>query len=243
MELVAFLRILWVRRILVGVGILVAVGAGVLVGRKAEARTAASGASVSTLALMLDTTNSQLVGAAPFGASTLPTRAVLLADAVTADAATRTVARRAGVAVKDIAVSGPAARRLPPVDSPLVSQVYRIASGWTAPYTVNVLADAMTPIVKVEAVAPDAAHAARLARAAGSTLRSTLVRDDGHRSHGFVLDTVSPLTTKALPVKSSHKSLIMAAGTIATFLLWCAGVVLVAGLLRRLADLLRPRPA
>lgn len=243
MELASVFRLLWARRILAGLGIVVALAAGVLAGHKAQARSAAAGGTVSTLALMLDTSDSQLIAAAPAGAWTLPHRASLLADAVASDAAVRATARRAGVPAKDLAVLGPAARRLPAVDSPLVSQVYRLASTWAAPYTVNVFADNVTPIIKVQAQAPTPARAARLARAAGDTLRSTLVLDDGRDKGGFVLDTVAPLRTKHLPVKSSHASLMMVAGALATFVFWCAGIVLAVSLGRRVLALRRPRPA
>jgi hypothetical protein len=243
-ELVAMLRLLWSWRIVAGLGVVVAVAAGVLAGSKAEARTAAGSATVSGFALMLDTEESQLVAAAPDGAWTLPTRAFLLADAIAGDTATATIARDAGVAEAELAVLGPSARKVPSVDSPLVSKVYAVTSSSAAPYVVNVLADNMTPIIKVEASAPDTAGTERLARAVEGALRDMLVRHDADHKHGFVLDAVTPLRTKKLPAPSSHARLLTVAAALMTFVLWCAGVVLAAGLARRLRGHAQsPRPA
>jgi hypothetical protein len=232
MELLAMLRILWDRRIIVGLGVIVAVAAGVFAGRHAQA-SAGSGGSVSTLRMVLDTVDSQLVAAAPHGSETLPTRALLLAETMAGDGATRSIGRGAGLPSGQLSVLGPSARKIPPVDTPLVSQVYLLASGASTPYVVSVLADQVTPIITIHAQAADRARAGRLARAAGATLRSQLLRQDGHRSHGFVLDTVAPVRTEDV-VTHSHRRLMMLAGAVATFGLWCVGIVLGAAVTRRL---------
>jgi hypothetical protein len=232
MELVAIIRVLWARRILVGVGIIVAVAAGVLAGRKADAG-ATSGGGAASMSLMLDTTDSQLVEAAPWESSDLPDRAFLLADVLPRDAAVGSVAHRAGVPVGQLLILTPAARNLPQVDSPLVAPTYQLESTAAAPYTVNVFADKTTPIVKLVTQAPDVASAARVTRAVAATLHSLAVHDDGHGEHGFVLRTVASLRTKALPAPSPHAQVLMVAGALATFVFWCTGVVLAHALVRR----------
>jgi hypothetical protein len=241
MELVAILRILWDRRIVVALGVVVAVAAGMLAGRQSQGD--AGGASgVGYLRMVLDTSDSQLVEAAPKGAESLPTRATLLADTLATDTGTSIVARAAGVPREHLVVLGPAATRTPVVDSPLVARVGEAAAVPAAPYVVDVIADGQTPIVLIGAQAPDRARAARLARAAAAGLRSLLLRKDGTRSRGFVLDTVTPLVTKAV-VSRPRTRLAMTAAAAATFGCWCVCVVLgagIAGRMRRRRTAARP---
>src|SRR4051794_124588 len=217
MELLAILRILWDRRVIVGLGGIVAVA----VGRRAGQGAAAPPRAVGSMSMMLDTTDSQLVEAAAYGTDQLPKRAALLADGLTSDSATATIAREAGVPDGQLAVLGPSARQIPQVDTPLVSDVYAVASTASTPYVVNVLADQITPIVKIDAQAPNGQKATRLIQASRSVLRSLLLRDDGEHSHGFVLDTVVPLRTKPAPAASSHRRLMMAGAAVAVFGTWC----------------------
>ena len=62
MELVAILRALWRRRLLLGIGFAVIAAIAVMLGANAATRT-----GKATTRLMLDTRNSQLVGASPSG--------------------------------------------------------------------------------------------------------------------------------------------------------------------------------
>ncbi|HEX4692753.1 MAG TPA: hypothetical protein VH276_18780 [Solirubrobacteraceae bacterium] len=238
MELLVMLHILWRRRILVGVGVLLAVAVGILAGSHVQATT--NGGSVSSLRMVLDTVDSQLVAAAPNGSATLPTRALLLAETMATDRATRAIGRRGHVARGQLTVLGPSSRKIPPVDTPLVSQVYLLASSASTPYVVSVFADQVTPIITIEAQAADGARSATLARAAGTTLRSQLLLEDGHRSDGFVLDTVAPVRTKHV-VTHSHRRLMMLAGAVGTFGFWCVCIVLGVALHRR-ARSVTPRP-
>jgi hypothetical protein len=240
MELVAILRVLWDRRVVVAVGIVVAVGVGMLAGRAAQAGgTGASG--VGYLRMVLDTADSQLVEAAPKGAESLPTRAALLANALATEAGTAMVAREAGVAKEQLDVVGPSATRIPVVDSPLVTRVSAAASAPVAPYVVDLIADEQTPIIMIGAKAPDVARTARLTRAAAAGLRSLLVAKDGTRSRGFVLDTVTRVTTRRV-VSRPRTRLAMAAGAAATFGFWCVCVVLAAATARRMRQRRALRP-
>ena len=77
MELLAIAHLLWERRILVALGAVVAVAAALLVGRAMSGPGPGYGSGA--VRVVLDTTDSQLVKAAPVGAATLPMRARLLA--------------------------------------------------------------------------------------------------------------------------------------------------------------------
>jgi hypothetical protein len=237
MELVEVTRLLWGRRIIVGIGLVLAVVVGLLAGRGSA--HAAPSTGLGTVQLLFDTSDSQLAEAAPLGADTLPMRAALLADTLATDTGRAAVARAVGVPMQQLAILGPSTRALPPVETPLVTQS-AVAAVAKQPYVVDVFADEVTPIISIEAHAPDAERARSLAGAAAAGLRSLSVADDPSQSHGFVLDTVTPLRAKALAGPGRHRSMMMVAGAIATFALWCCGVVLLAAVSRRRR--VRPRP-
>jgi hypothetical protein len=228
-ELLLVLHRLWERRIIVALGVLMAVAAGLLAGRSGQA----PGSAVGTVRMLLDTTDSQLVKGAPTAADTLSTRAALLADDLASDTGSRIVAQRAGVHDEQLAILGPSARMVPPLDSPLVGRLSVATSSASAPYVVDVFADGLTPIISIEAHAADAARAGRLADAAAGGLQALLVADDSHGSRGFVLDKVAALRTKHVVGASPHRRLLMVAGALVVFGFWCMCVVVVDGTSRR----------
>ena len=232
MELVAIVRILWQRRAIVAIGVALAVPAGVLAARHADRQASGSVTGVSLQRVVLDTTRSQLIGADPKGASTLPTRAALLADAASTKAGTRLVSRAAGARQDQVAVLGPAVTRIPVVDSPLVTRAFAAGSAVLAPYVVELFADGKTPIVTVRGHAPSAAESARLTRAAVSALRSLLVLKDGTHSRGFVFERVTPVVTRRLS-SHSHARIAMAGAALAAFASWCVCVVVAASVAGR----------
>lgn len=231
MELLALLRLLWDRRMLVAIGIVLAVAVGLLAGRH---RAATGSSALGSTRMVLDTADSQLVEAAPNGATTLSIRAELLADALSTDKGTARVAQAAGVPVGQLAVLGPAATTsVPQVSTPLVTAITSVATAPRSPYVVDLLADGMTPIISVAAYAPDRSRARKLAAAAAGALQSLLVEEDGSGTHGFALRTFVPVQTKQMPTASSHRRILMAGGAIFVFAFWCACVVLGTGVVRR----------
>jgi hypothetical protein len=231
MELVTFLQLLRERRVLVAIGVLLALAAGLLVGRASHDAGDTSRASAQ---MVLDTKNSQLVEAAPDGASMLPVRAFLLADTLATDSGRALIARAAGVPEKQLDVLGPSATGVPVVDSPLVTQVAGAVSDAGAPYVVNAVVDQVTPMILILANAPDGRTASKLATAAQGTLRSLLVHEDGHQTRGFALRTTSAVEVTPIP-GASRRRLMMVAAAAFVFGLWCTCIVLIAGTRQRLA--------
>jgi len=227
-DLAAVLGILWQRRFVVGLGIVVAVGAGLLLGQQIKDRDAAAGSIVGSVRMVLDTSDSQLVKAAPEGADTLPIRAALLANAMATKTASDVIARAAGVPAEQLVVVGPTAEKAPTLETPLVSQVKEATLSANAPFVVNVNADELTPIIAIETHAPEAAQVRRLTESAVAGLRSLLVAEDGSRSRGFVLDTAAPVRIERL-ANSSSATPVMIGGALATLLCWCIGIVVVVG--------------
>jgi hypothetical protein len=229
-ELLLILRILWDRRVVVAIGLLAAVAAGLAAG---HGRKAADANALGSLRMVLDTTDSQLVAAAPAGAGTLPTRATLLADTLSTGAGTALVARNAHLPADQVAVLGPDALSAPVAPSALATRVAAVASTTRTPYLVDVLADDVTPIISVAAYAPDRAQAGRLAAATGAALQTLLATKDATHSAGYVLHTFAQVRTRRLPAASTHQRVLMAGTAIALFGSWCACVVLATGTARR----------
>lgn len=229
MELLAVLRLLWDHRAIVTLGIVLALGAALVVGLHGSA---GSNSGVGRIQLLLDTTDSQLVTSAPKEADTLPKRAVLLADLLESDEGRASLARSAGVPEEQVVVFGPSDRIDPPVKSPLVTQASAAASVEHAPFVVNAFASEESPIITIESHAPNARRAADLAKGASTSLRTLLVAADGTQSRGFVLEVIAPLRIGHLASASNRRSLGFVTA-LAVFSLWCGCVVLVAGTARK----------
>jgi hypothetical protein len=197
----------------------------------------------------LDTPKSQLVKSAPSGADTLPWRASLLIHLMGTDTVQRQLAERLGVRLDEVAVVDPVLA-VPHIVASMPKRAAETAGFTVAPYVVTMnLRNSSLPIISVEAVAPDRAGAARLARAAAAVLeqqssttpipyRSKIKTGGGAplTTQPFLVERVAPVRTKAikeiaLPAKQLGIPFVL-------FALWCAGVILLPRLLRRRT----PRP-
>jgi hypothetical protein len=239
-ELIAIAQLLWQRRLLVALGAVLAVAAALLAGRALQDGT---GYGSGSARLVLDTSRSQLVEAAPAGAPTLPMRARLLAIKLASDAGRADIGRAAGVPTDQLTVLSPADKALPVVETPLVKQVGGAVSGANAPYVVELFTPEETPMISIKTSAVDPARARKLADAAQAGLHELLVEADRSESRGFVLRTVAPVRATWV-VTPSRRPYFMLAAALMVFCLWCGSVVLLAGVARRLRPLERaPRPA
>ena len=102
MELVAILRLLSRRPILVAVGAVMAIAVGVLAAGGPTKKSGAASARV-----VVDTAKSQLIYQAPTGADTLPWRSVLLADLAGSRPLTDRIANEVGIRRKELVVVHP----------------------------------------------------------------------------------------------------------------------------------------
>jgi len=173
MDFVTILRELWHRRALVLLVFGLAAAVAVMVAfrislpPKLESRKYVVG--ISTARVLIDTPNSQVVEVAPNGSDTLGSRASLLASLMVDGVVKSAIAERAGLRPEQlIAVSESGAEGSAPAKAPS-----RLASALTTKVITNSSGDQL-PIIDVEAQAPDAQRAARLANAAVSGLRAYL---------------------------------------------------------------------
>ena len=230
MELVAILRLLWARRILVGVGAVLATAAcAAAVAGPVATSLRPSALGIATARLFLDTPSSQLVRAAPKAVDTLPMRATLLADLLASEPIRARIAHRSGVPREALDVLGPSSRVEPGMPTPLATAA-AAAEGARGAYQLRVYAAPDAPTIAIDAQAPTARAAAALVQSATTALRSLLPA--GGRSDAFVLRTLAAPHAKQVPT-DSRRRLVALFGALALFPLWCGGLVIAAGLAGR----------
>lgn len=219
MGLVGLLRVLWRRRIVVGVGVVLAIAAAVGgIQRGANAVPTSS----SLTKVLIDTPSSLVADARARGAATIYTRARLVGGLVADDAARAAIARRAGLKPSELAIAGPGAAAPPNAITPLAAQAIAVAKP-IAPYIVSVEVAPSLPIVSITASAPDRSAAARLGRAAVDTL-SSVARDAPGGGASVAIEQLGrPLIVTKAVVSGKAKPV---AAALMLFLLWCLACVI-----------------
>jgi hypothetical protein len=237
MEILSLLDVLWRRRLLVAVGLVAALALGFLAG----GGTPTSFGRAHTRVL-LDTTKSQVVENAPYGAETLPWRANLIVHLAGTDAAKRRLADQVAIPVDQLAVVD-TALSVPDVRASMPKAAAEAAAVTGAPYVLTVsLNEQALPIIAIETHAPDRRKAARLAEAAAALLKdaapppgavpdvsyeiaeSMAAVGDPRALQGFVVEDFGPVRSKA--VEENPAPLKAGAVFLVVFGLWCAGVAL-----------------
>ncbi len=233
METVTVLRELWRRRFLVGVVACLAVFACLALTFRPsfppESRKYEVG--VASGRVLVDTPSSQTVTVSPKGSETLGERASLLANLMTEGEVKQAIAKRAGlrpgqlVAVSESAVEPTAA----PAAGPVEPRGYVL----TTRLVTNASGDPL-PIIEIEAQAPDAARAGRLATAAIGGL-------DAYLDSKAVVEKVSDArrlrvsglgAPQVRVVERGPRRVIALGAAVFIFLAGCAAILLVSGLAR-----------
>jgi hypothetical protein len=180
METVRILRELWRHRIVVVVLAFLAAWGGFTVAYKIVAYSPSTPAKlesrkyeigVATARILVDTPNSQVVEVSPKGAETLNVRASLLASLMVEGAVKAAIARRAGLRPDRFVAIAESANEPP---SPEAKATASDPQASVLTTSVPVTQGDQLPIIEIEAQAPDASRAARLADAAVSGLRDYL---------------------------------------------------------------------
>jgi hypothetical protein len=231
MEIINIARLLWQRRIIVGVGLLLAVAVGALA---ADGQLPGPGGSAATkprnasIRVLVDTATSQLVTPNPRSADTVAARAALIADLMASDAAKAEIARRARIRPAQLAVIGPGVT-VPTIPTKLSERTATTVEGAPEPYGVTLYADGEVPIVAIDARAPGALEARALARAATATMASLTAPPKPEMRRGFVAQALGP-PVLARAESGSGPAVFAIAAFLGTLAIWCGGVVLASGL-------------
>jgi hypothetical protein len=219
MEVIAVLRLLWRRRLLVVLGAALAVGAALLVGGNPVPD---SGFAATRVAI--DTPKSQLVTDAPLGSDSLPWRATLLATLLGTESAREQVARDAGIRTDQLAMVE-LELTAPPVAASLPRAAVKASNATTEPYVLTVHTDDVLPLIEIETHAPDRAGAARLAEAAVAALQSGASPRDTTDLQGLSIERVGAIEAITIPGGAGRAKL--AGVAMVVFVLWCSALTLI----------------
>jgi hypothetical protein len=242
MEVLPLLLRLWRRRLALAAGALMAIALAVAIGPPPPRSHA-----VAWTRLVLDTPTSQLVKSSPSGADSLAWRASLLTHLMETDATQRQLAQRLGVRPDQVAVVDPVLAE-PLVAASAPQKAADVAAVVGAPYVLTVSVTSSTlPMISIEAAAPKAAGAKRLADAAVDIFKAQAPSDGAYVSpiptgegvrkfQPFVVQDAAVLRVKT--VLTSQVPVKTVGAPAALLLLWCAFVLLLPGGPRR-----RPRAA
>jgi hypothetical protein len=236
-ELVSVLRLLWRARLLVAVGMALAVLVGmtltyhVTLGAPPTLESRGHSVGIASAQVLVDSKSSQTVdlGEDPvlIDIAGLIARARLLANLIATSPLRDEIARRAGIDPASFLATAPSIG----FDSPSPAA----ASSTTAqPNVMNVTFNESLPIVTINAEAADEATAARISSAAASELGryldSLVALDEVPDAHRLVVKQLG--APAHLTMRRGPRRLIAAIGFAFVFGLWCTGVVAVSRLRR-----------
>jgi hypothetical protein len=233
MESVTILRALSRRRLLFALGVLLALGAGLLGAYRVSllppgAQSKATSSGFASQRVLVDTPTSLIADARAKGATSIVIRATILADLVESDRMRSAIAHEVGVSPEAIgAIASTTAS--PQTESPLAKQVLEVTQP-AQPYVVSVGLQAGQPILSIQAVAPNARGAARLVRATTTALAAAGRRAVPARGQ-VKIEPVGSAQVGTKEAGGGKKKAALAA--LAILVLWCAALVAADGLARR----------
>jgi hypothetical protein len=233
MESVTILRALSRRRLLLGLGAILALTVGLLgayrvsifpPGLKSKTTTA----GFASQRVLVDTPTSLVADATAKGATSIVIRATILADLIESDAVRRAIANELRVEPDQVgAISSTTAS--PQTETPLATQALEVTRP-TQPYVASVGLQAGQPILAMQTIAPDAAGAARLMRATTAALAAA--GHDAAPARGPV--EVERLGAAQVGTKQAGGGKKKAAiGALMVLVLWSVALVALDGLSRR----------
>ncbi len=229
MELVGIIRVLWRRRILVGLGALTALAAGVF------ATHQQTDSALARVRVLADTPSSLVTNVRARGDDTIATRAVLLSSLMTSDEMRVEIAREAALEPSELAVVDPDFGS-PAVATPLSREAVEFARP-TEPNVVTVSVG-QVPIVSILTKADDPDAAARLAEAATAALASLGRQPEPLGNRGVNLQRLGSVEVERVVNGPGRAEAASAAAAI--FGLWCSVVVLFDWIIRRRSSATAP---
>src|SRR3954453_12867158 len=181
MEVVTFLRVLTRRKLLLIVGLVLAIvagaaGAGLI---PPGHPGVASSHGVALVRVLIDTEQPMVASAAAKGADSILPRALLLGDELATHDRAAAIAREAGLKPTDLSVVDPS-YAFPAVPNELPLRATTAAGeAIRTPYMVALTAGADIPVLSIDAVAPTEKAAVKLADAAAAVLETSEPKSAG----------------------------------------------------------------
>jgi hypothetical protein len=242
MEIVGVLRLLWRERILVLVAAIIAIGAGVAlayhIGFPPKLESRQYDVGIGTLEALVDTPSSLVVDLGGETGPDIPTlagRATLLASLLTSSPLKEEIARRAGVDANELIAIPPSGATVDPSAAPSVSGTGAKLDDPNVSVLrakVPTLESGEVPIIAVNAQAPDAAVAARLAdqsiQVLQEHLRTVAAADKIPNARRVVVTELGP--ARATVESRGPERLMAIVAALFVFVLGCAAIVGVSAL-------------
>jgi len=178
MESITILRELWRLRYLVVLAGLLALVIGLMTAYRISLappglQSRQYHVGVASARILIDTPDSQVVDLNPKGADALSSRASLLANLMASSPVKAIIARDAGIPANKLVAVAPSSTGGPTVATPL-SKAASESTNLSDVYLLTIQADETLPIIAIQAQAPVADQAGRLANAASTGLRDYL---------------------------------------------------------------------
>jgi hypothetical protein len=231
-ELVTLARFLSRHRLLVAVGCVVAIAAGLLAAARAKPSSIRTG--MATGRVLIDQDPSLVADLKGIGEQTIGIRARLLGDLLSSDEGIAPIAKAAGVAPALVSVTTPAAGPST-IQMPLPQKAseFEAATRNAKPYGVTVISDDRVPMLTITTHAPTPRAAAQLVDGTIDGLRELIAARTIDPRHAVVATPVGAPRARLAPVeKKASPRIVAPAVALLAFLLWCGGMVVVAGLSR-----------
>jgi hypothetical protein len=247
MTVVAVLRELWNRRLLVAVGLAVAVTVGILMAFKVSVGFPPTfdelqyKVGIASAGVLVDSPTSQVIdlggGESKADIVSLSARARLLANLMATSPLKDQIARRAGISPDSMIASapmgGPAA-----TPSPLTTGETKVSASDPDAHVLAVYVNETLPIITADVQAPSPSAAAHLAGAAVTELnlylQSVAATDKVPEARQLVVKPLGP--AKSATVQRGPRKLFAVIAFVFVFGLWCAGILLAYGLARSWRD-------
>jgi len=243
MTVVSVLRELWARRLVVAVGLALAVVAGLLVafdvglGVPPKLSDRRYDVGVASASVLVDSPSSQVIdiGGARSRADieSLSARARLLSNIMAASPLKERIARRAGVPTAALIASAPEPGPAP-APSPVDALDSKAEASDPDAYVLTIRFNEALPIIVAEAQAPSPAAAAAIADAAVTELarymKTAAAADRVPDARRVVVTALGP--ARSATVQRGPAPLYAVIAAIFVFGAWCVGILLIAGLVR-----------
>jgi hypothetical protein len=234
-ELVGLFRTLSRHRVVVALGVVLALLSGFVLSRGATEVLGAAGTHV-----LLDTPSSQLVDTEARAADSLAWRSAFLTDVMATDEVGERVAREAGIPRRQLLVLTPDTTGAAN-PSPLATGALDAAPR-DEPYILLVRSGEPLPLIAIEASAPNPEAAAKLVVAATQVMKQEAVTPAGTAdAMHFGVEPTGPVKTRLL-VSGPNKATAIV-GAIVVFVLWVIAIAVASFLRRTLFAPTRPTPA
>jgi hypothetical protein len=243
MEFLSIFGVLAQRRILVALGVLLALLVGATAAGLLPVGPGSTPGTPSGLAqtrVIVDHPKAVLADTSEIS-DTVGKQAALFADVISGDPQRDAIARRAGIAPAQLGMRRLELTQLVAL-SQLAERAAKVSAGVARPYVVNVWAATPLPVLTIDVVAPTAAGAARVARATRDTLQALVPARSPAVVRSIVVKPLGEVRAVDVPADTPSKVVAVAA-TIAFFVFWLCAVVVLTGLQRAWRNVIAERGA